>query len=204
MAELPSTAGYGKEAEKLIKQYESSPFAEVYEPIMDVFPTSPCKVLDLGAGSGRDAAALTMKGFTVVAVEPTKEMREGGQKLHNDVSITWVDDALPELNELKACGLEGPYPLIVSAAVWMHFDEAERDASMKRVASLLAPGGRFVLSLRHGPVPEGRRMFSIPAEDIINLGKKYGLNHVKHIRRNDLHGRKEIEWTFMCIEKPVP
>ncbi|MDL2307496.1 class I SAM-dependent methyltransferase [Desulfovibrio sp. OttesenSCG-928-C06] len=203
MTNRESIDSYNGKAEKLVKQYESSPFAEVYAPIMDVFPTTPCKLLDLGAGSGRDSAALVKKGFTAVTVEPNAEMRKFGQMINNDKGMTWVDDALPELGALKKLDLEGPYPLIISAGLWMHFDDAELDASMKRVAELLAPGGRFVLSLRHGPVPAGRKMFSTQPEVIIELGKKYGLAHVKHILREDLHGREEVKWTFMCLEKPA-
>lgn len=202
MTDRPSTAGYAKDAEKLVAQYESSSFEEVYAKTMHLFPSKPCRVLDIGAGSGRDAAALAKLGHDVVAVEPTKEMREAGKKLHADVPLVWIDDALPELELLRSVEYGGPYACILMAAVWMHFDEREREKSMGRVAELLAPGGRFILSLRHGPVPEGRRMYDISPEETIALGARHGLGHVMHVLRDNLHGRKEITWTFMCLGKP--
>ena len=201
MHNSPSTAGYARDAGKLVAQYESTAFDEVYAKILHLFPAKPCRILDAGAGSGRDAAALAARGHSVVAVEPTKEMREAGKKLHSNVPLTWVDDALPELNALNDGVLAGPYDCVLMAAVWMHFDEGERERSMRRIAELLAPGGRFILSLRHGPVPEGRRMFDITPEETIALAERHGLKPVLHVEREDLHGRKDICWTLMCLDK---
>jgi protein-L-isoaspartate O-methyltransferase len=41
-------------------------------------------VLDVGAGSGRDAAWFAARGHDVVAVEPTSAMRSEGQHRHPD------------------------------------------------------------------------------------------------------------------------
>ena len=46
-------------------------------------------------------------------------------------------------------------------AVWMHLDPGQRERAMARVAPLVRPGGLMALSLRHGPVPAGRRMFEV-------------------------------------------
>lgn len=60
-------------------------------------------------------------------------------------------------------------------AVWMHLDHKERQVAMPSVASLLASDGTLVLSLRHGPVPNGRRMFEVSAEETILLANQCGL-----------------------------
>lgn len=200
MERYPSIAGYAEKAHKLVPQYESSPFAEVFEQVLDLFPSTPCLVLDIGAGSGRDAAALAKRGHTVVAVEPVAQMREQGTAFGN-AGFTWLDDLLPALPTLTG-KYAGPYDFILSAAVWMHFDQEERDASMRRVAELLAPGGRFLLTLRHGPIPEGRRMFNVQPAEITTLAQKYGLQHLTDVQRTDLHGRPEISWSIVCLEKP--
>lgn len=197
MVMCPSAAGYDRDAEKLVKQYESCPFETVYEKIMHFFPTSPCRVLDIGAGSGRDAAGLARRGHTVTAVEPTDAMREAGKKLHADTPITWVDDAFPGLDSL----LGADFDFILTQAVWMHLTEEERAASMNRVAELLVPGGKMVLSLRHGPVPQGRRMFAITPEETASLAAGLGLALEERVPRDDLHGREDISWTFLCFRK---
>ncbi|MFD6880629.1 MULTISPECIES: class I SAM-dependent methyltransferase [unclassified Streptomyces] len=98
-----------------------APFAEVHREVLHLFPSQPCSVLDIGAGSGRDAAALAARGHRVVAAEPTAEPRSLGRRLHSDQKIEWVDDALPRLTTLTARG--GRFDLILLTAVWMHLDD---------------------------------------------------------------------------------
>ncbi len=145
MRQHPSQAGYAEEAEKLIKDYESRTFEEIFSAILDLFPASPCRSLDIGAGTGRHAAALAKRGHEVTVVEPTKELREAGQILHSDVPLTWVDDALPELDTLGQGPEAARYDFILMAAVLMHFDEKERKDIIRRLGELLAPGGRLIL-----------------------------------------------------------
>ncbi|MEV4395316.1 hypothetical protein [Nonomuraea sp. NPDC049607] len=94
---LQSTSGYAEAAERLAEQYESVTFAEVHREMLHLFPARPSSVLDIGAGSGRDAAALAALGHQVVAAEPTAELRARGKALHAGQDLEWVDDALPDL-----------------------------------------------------------------------------------------------------------
>ncbi|WP_424890098.1 class I SAM-dependent methyltransferase [Streptomyces sp. XH2] len=195
---MPSTAGYGEAAEALVEQYESVTFDEVHREVLHLFPTEPSSVLDIGAGSGRDAAALAARGHRVVAVEPTAEMRASGRRLHAGQAIEWVDDALPGLPRLSARQLR--FDLILLTAVWMHLDEQQRSAAMAHLAGLLEAGGRVILSLRHGPVPAGRRMFPVTARETVELARRSGLHVVHHARREDPHGRPGVSWTSLGLQ----
>ncbi|MET9919601.1 class I SAM-dependent methyltransferase [Streptomyces sp. NPDC006435] len=195
---MASTAGYGEAAEALAEQYESVTFDEVHREVLHLFPFRPGFVLDVGAGSGRDAAALAAKGHRVVAAEPTAELRALGRRLHADQEIEWVDDALPELPGLTAQARR--FDLILLTAVWMHLDARQRASSMARLVGLLGRGGRMVLSLRHGPVPAGRRMFPVSAEETISLARCHGLDVVHETRREDLHERPGVSWTHLGLQ----
>ncbi|MGW5466110.1 class I SAM-dependent methyltransferase [Streptomyces sp. NPDC003996] len=118
----------------LAEQYESVTFAEVHREVLYLFPTRPGTVLDVGAGSGRDAAAPAAQGHRVVAAEPTAELRSLGRRRHADQRIEWTDDALPELPGLVAAGTR--FDLILLTAVWMHLDERQRTLAMARLAGL--------------------------------------------------------------------
>ncbi|WP_223268265.1 class I SAM-dependent methyltransferase [Streptosporangium nondiastaticum] len=194
---MAGTAGYGEAAEALVAQYESVTFDEVHREVLHLFPSEPSSVLDIGAGSGRDAAALAARGHRVVAVEPTTEMRTLGRSLHADQDIEWIDDALPGLPRLSA--RQPRFGLILLTAVWMHLDEQQRSAAMAHLAGLLEPGGRVILSLRHGPVPEGRRMFPVTARETVALARRSGLHVVHHARREDPHGRPGVAWTCLGL-----
>ncbi|MFJ2807083.1 class I SAM-dependent methyltransferase [Kitasatospora sp. NPDC087271] len=194
---LSSTAGYAEAAEELAVQYESVTFAEVHADLLHSYPPPPAAVLDVGAGTGRDAAALAALGHPVVAVEPTAELRSVAERLHAGSGVRWVADALPELPRLSA-GAER-FELVLLTAVWMHLAPAERPLAMAALGRLLAPGGRLALTLRHGPVPPGRRMFDVPPEETVALAAARGLRLLHRAERGDLHGRSGVRWTSLVF-----
>ncbi|MFC5661525.1 class I SAM-dependent methyltransferase [Kitasatospora misakiensis] len=194
-----STAGYGEAAEQLAAQYEAVTFAEVHREALHLFPERPVDVLDVGAGSGRDAAALAGLGHRVVAAEPTAELRRIGERLHAGSGVRWVDDALPALPRLGATGER--FDVVLLTAVWMHLAADERTRAMAALTGLLAPAGRLFLSLRHGPVPAGRRMYDVSAEETVELAGTCGLRPVLRTERADLHGRSGVHWTVLVLER---
>jgi protein-L-isoaspartate O-methyltransferase len=197
-SDIQGTAGYGANAQALASQYESITFAEVHRDVMHLFPPAPSRVLDVGAGSGRDSAALARLGHHVTAVEPTAELRAEGERLHADSGIEWRDDHLPALAQTRAGG--DRYDLILLTAVWMHLDAEERSTAMRALALLLADGGRIIMSLRHGPVPEGRRMFDVSAEETIALAAAHGLRVCHHSEREDMLDRRDVRWSFLGFQ----
>jgi protein-L-isoaspartate O-methyltransferase len=76
------TEGYSYEAEALLQQYESISFSRLHKQILRLIPRPSARVLDIGAGTGRDAAGFAAMGYIVTAVEPTAELRMHAMKLH--------------------------------------------------------------------------------------------------------------------------
>lgn len=169
---VPGTQGYPEQAERLVVQYESIAFAEKHRAVLHLLPDPPCDVLDIGAGTGADAAWFADKGHRSVAVEPTAELRNPGMALHAASPIEWIDDYLPDLSKLPR---ERSFDLVMITAVWMHLDETERGQAMPRVASLLRSAGVLVMTLRHGPHAPGRRTFNVSAEETVQLASASGL-----------------------------
>lgn len=196
---IAGTAGYGDNAAVLADQYESIAFADVHRDVVHLIPAAPVRIADIGAGSGRDAAALARLGHAVVAAEPTAELRREGQRRHVLPNLEWTDDALPDLAELRAQGRV--FDLIMLTAVWMHLDAAERAAGMASLAALLAPQGQVLMSLRHGPVPAGRRMFDVSAEETIALAATHGLSSHHLSTREDMLDRADVHWSFLGLRR---
>ena len=101
-ASISGTENYADEAPELLKRYESISFADAHAPVLHLIPQAPCRVLDIGSGTGRDAAGLAALGHSVVAVEPTEELRRGAMLLHPSPMIEWLDDSLPRLTAVRA------------------------------------------------------------------------------------------------------
>jgi SAM-dependent methyltransferase len=197
---VSGTEGYAAEADALARQYESITFAEAHAPYLHLIPTAASRVLDIGAGTGRDAAALAELGHDVVAAEPTDEMRAHAARLHPSPRIEWVDDSLPDLAVLTARA--DTFDLVMMTAVWMHLDDDQRRRAMPNLARLVRPGGMFIMSLRYGPVPKGRRMFVVSADETIALAADAHL--VLKLRFDNQpggFGRTDVSWTKLVFAK---
>lgn len=194
---VSGTEGYAEEAEALVERYEGLRFADLHRQVLHLIPAAPCRVLDIGAGTGRDAAAFAAMGHAVVAVEPTAELRERAAALHPSPRIEWVDDGLPDLARLS-----GRFDIAMLTAVWMHLNEGQRRRAMPRLASLLGDGGVAIFLLRHGPVPPGRRMFDVSAEETVALAAVAGLGLALRLDdRADTLGRDGVRWTRLAFSK---
>jgi SAM-dependent methyltransferase len=201
-ASVSGTEGYADEAEELFRLYESIPAADAHRAVLHLIPASPASVLDIGSGTGRDAAWLASLGHRVVAVEPTSAMRIPAMALHPSTRIEWLDDSLPNLALVRARG--APFDLVMLTAVWMHLDAAQRRQAMPNVAALVRPGGTVIMKFRHGPAPSGRRTFEITAEETIKLARMEGFHPVLNLRVESAHeaNRKSgVTWTNLAFAK---
>jgi SAM-dependent methyltransferase len=198
--QVSGTEGYAEEAEELFKLYEAIPAADSHRTVLHLIPTAPGRILDIGSGTGRDAAWFASLGHRVVAVEPTDAMRIPAMALHPSPAIEWLNDSLPELVHLKARG--ETFDLVMLSAVWMHLDETQRQRAMPNLAALVRAEGTVIMKIRHGPVPVGRRMFEVSSEETIELAQAQGLQAVLNVltessqQRNRLAG---VTWTNLAF-----
>jgi SAM-dependent methyltransferase len=198
MKPIASTVAYGEKAEALAQQYESVSFEDVHGDILDLLPPPPARALDIGAGTGRDAAALAARGYRVTAVEPTAEFRAIGGRLHANTAIDWIDDGLPDL-----ATVQGAFDLILLSAVWMHLDIQQRQNAMERVSGMLRANGVMVLSLRHGPIPEGRIMFEVTAAETVALAQARGLHTLYSGTRPGRFDQPGVWWDRLAFRRPI-
>jgi 2-polyprenyl-3-methyl-5-hydroxy-6-metoxy-1,4-benzoquinol methylase len=168
---------------------------------MHLIPKEPCRVLDIGAGTGRDAAGFAAMGHRVVAAEPTEEMRCGAMALHPSPLIEWLDDSLPDLASLRA--RDEQFDVVMLTAVWMHLDEQQRRQGIPNVAALVGSGGVMIMTLRHGPVPLGRRMFEVSAEETISLAEPLGLRCVLNRPAESSLRQPGVSWTRLAFRKSL-
>lgn len=199
---ISGTENYADEAPELLKRYESISFVDHHRLVMHLIPTAPSRVLDIGAGTGRDAAGFAALGHSVVAVEPTEELRRGAMLLHPSTMIEWLDDSLPDLAVMRARGEQ--FDMVMLTAVWMHLDERQRRRAMPSVVALVRDGGVVIMSLRHGPVPPGRRMFEVSAEETIALAQPLGLCCILNQQAAPSLRQPGVTWTRLAFRKAPP
>jgi len=201
-ARVSGTENYAEEAPELLERYETISFADQHRFVMHLIPTAPSRVLDIGAGTGRDAAGFAALGHSVAAVEPTEELRRGAMLLHPSPMIEWIDDSLPDLAAMRARGEE--FDVVMLTAVWMHLDAQQRRRAMPHLVVLVRNRGVVIMSLRHGPVPPGRRMFEVSAEETIALGQPYGLCCILNRAAEPSLRQPGVSWARLAFQRAPP
>lgn len=193
---------YTTHAPRLAASYESLEAARLNAWFKDCLPPSPACVLDVGAGSGRDAAWLASLGFDVVAVEPSAAMVREARRFHPDSPVHWVEgDSLPGLEKTLRRGQA--FDFILLSAVWMHLPRAEQRRAFRKLVSLMKPGARMAITLRHGPPAPGQVVHETSAADIEALCHDHGAYvERRHEHVPDQGGRGEVSWTQLIVRLP--
>ena len=191
---------YNAAAHHLFSDYERLSFCNVHAPVLDLMPESAGSVLDVGAGSGRDAAWFATKGHNVVAVEPSSVMRETGKARHRSARIRWINDSLPALD--KVLSSKFSFDLVWLSAVWQHVPRSQRARAFRKLVSVLSPGGKIMVSLRHGPHTPGRPMKPAAASDIEKLARGHGLQTIRTHTTGDVYKRKGVSWEIVWLQLP--
>lgn len=208
---------YNDNATELAQQYLSKTFDEVHQSWSQLLPSiieNPnARILDLGAGSGRDAKYLadlaakthtTENNIQILAAEPAKALSQLGQKTTQDLNVKWLEDSLPALSNVTK--QEISFDLILLSAVWMHIPPSDRARSIRKLANLLKPGGKLVISLRHGQTDEEykqRKMHHVCADELKQLATDVGLfTKLETKKEEDKLGRNHVSWQTVVLQMP--
>lgn len=201
MLDVKGTIGYSKVVQKYVEVTEEIPFERLHKEFLAFIPTEPSLIFDIGAGTGRDAYELSLKGHTVFAVEPLNEFRIAGNEIYQTETLKWIDDAAPELNKLTE--YEGQVDFVLSSSVWHHLTEIEQEEATKKVARLLKPNGIFALLLRNGPAGAGTHVFPTSLQKTIDHAKKHQLETLFQIdnQASLMKNKEKVKWARLVLQK---
>ncbi|OEE58361.1 SAM-dependent methyltransferase [Enterovibrio norvegicus] len=195
---------YHTHAQTLDAQYQQVTFEQVHDSWRAYWPEGndrTCKVLDVGAGNGGDSAWFAKRGCDFYAFEPADAFRAIGEARTQLLSVTWFSDTLPELKVVNQLSLR--FDCILLSAVWMHIAPSERARAFRKLANLLAPNGRLVITLRHGSFDDARTAHSVSVEEI----EQYAKDHALQVRfktdvQADSLGRNSVKWQTVVLTLP--
>lgn len=198
--------------EKTLSSYDlrAREFAERYENCsggisewFDVEFPKRCRVLDVGAGSGRDLALLLKGGWEAFGVEPSGALIEKALQCHPELKGRLSQDCLPILSTLPDQSFDG----ILCPAVLMHIPEEELFDSIFSLRRILKPGGRLLVSLPTeadgtptcGTDSTGRIFNGLSAGKIEWLLCRCGFRKIGMGESEDALGRTERRWVTLLF-----
>jgi 2-polyprenyl-3-methyl-5-hydroxy-6-metoxy-1,4-benzoquinol methylase len=195
---------YQKNGKNIAERYESADVSDLHRVLNASFK-SPATLLELGCGSGRDAAFMTKQGFTVTAVDGSATMIESAVNHHPELSGCLHTLQLPE----ELSDRFGKFDGVFSIAALMHFSQPQIETIIKQVNALLIAKGRFFFSV---PIQrddikndefdaKGRRFTAMTEAQWLDLCRQYGFELIRSSTTEDGLGRKGITWMNCLTEK---
>jgi SAM-dependent methyltransferase len=185
-----------------VERSEAVSSETLFDPFIDMFPPPPARIVDIAAGTGRDAAWLSQRGYEVTAVEPVAALREVGMNLHATDRIDWCDGALPDL-VISPAPARG-FDVVLLSAVWQHLDDRDRARSMPNIADLTVVGGLILISLRQGPSAPSETLHEASVAAAVDLATANGLRMEREVRIESMQASDRaagIYWTWLAFRR---
>ncbi len=144
------------------------------------------RVLDVGSGIGRVAAALAARGHDVVGVDPDPDLVARSRARWPDLRVLAADVLEVDADRLRRAGVPAEYDLAVCVGnVLPYAAEGTEPALLGRVADLLAPGGRVLVGYHLTGRPDGARHY--PVAELARDAERAGLEVQLHAGSYELH-----------------
>lgn len=193
---------YASHAQDVVRRYEA-----VASPVARYFATAfaaGCRVLDVGAGSGRDLAALLALGYDAYGAEPVEAMATGAISSHPQLGGRIAPAGLPAIGEPFGGCFDG----ILCSAVLMHVPDGDLFDTAFALRNLLRPHGRLLISLplSRGDVDGGERgldgrLFKSYAPEYLQLlFERLGFQQIGRWETEDALARAGTRWYTLLFE----
>ncbi len=104
----------------------------------------PCRLLEMGCGTGRDAAFFSSRGYEVVGVDPSAAAIAFCQREHATLPAVFLTGTVGLVQTLRL----PPFDVVYSRFVLHAMTEAEEVDTLTRAHSLLREGGRLLIECR--------------------------------------------------------
>jgi SAM-dependent methyltransferase len=158
---------YDRDAVNYADDWETQPAPTDLHDVVRHFFT-PGLTADIGCGSGRDAAWLSMNGYPAIGFDASKELLREARARH--LGIAFEPATLPDLAGVD----DARFANVLCETVIMHLPTGEISPAVGRLLAILAPGGTLYLSWRVTQQAQmrdraGRRYTAVDADLV--LGK---------------------------------
>ncbi len=199
MADATTLEAYAAHASDFLVRdasLETSPLA----PWFRVAFKPGSRVVDVGAGGGREVLALVREGYDAWGIEPVEALRRAANERLSAERVS--EGALPGLGD------RGPFDGLVCSAVLQHLPRSQLFDAVLELRRLLGPRGRALVSVpraarsdvRDGRDPWQRLFTDVRPEEYQLLFERVGFSTLAREDSDDALGRPGVAWTTFLFE----
>jgi len=201
----PSTIQYYNDsAPDVAARYEAADMDNLHHILLEHLPTG-ARVLEIGCGSGRDAAFLLAQGYDVTAVDASRAMLAAARVQHPLLRDRLYEAALPFSSDSHL--LDSHYEGIVSVATIMHIADCDLPTLASQMRDMLVPNGVLIISAstaRDGIVDsrdaDGRLFIERPPERLRSVFQSLGFRLIRECQDADSFARG-VEWYTLVMQR---
>lgn len=196
---------YAANAAACAASYEAACVDALHEPLRSL--ASPAlQVLEIGGGSGRDAAFLVQLGCDTTYTDGCEEMVAQAINLHVELASKARVASFPLADDDQL--LKKRYDVVLCGAVIMHLDDGCLERFASQMTELVGLGGHLVLSHSFGHEhnrdrrdADGRLLLERPPATIDGIFEERGFLAERLIEDRDGLGRPNIRWAIHLLQK---
>lgn len=195
---------YSRNASTIAARYERVASADSLQVDLSQLKAK-AKVLEIGCGSGRDAAALVNAGFEVTAIDGSQKMLEQALAYHPELAGRLLLHQLPMPLPFEPEGFDA----VIALAVLLHLTKDEIVGTLKEVHRVLTSSGQLIYSvntarpgLDEDGVDSDGRYFTVMSRaewEVIN--KAAGFRCLEVVESEDVIGRDGVKWISFVLAK---
>lgn len=204
---------------KTIKAYDNAPdkYASAtsdmvnhqeLEIMLEYLPDKSLPILDVGSGSGRDAAVLTKMGYKTVGIDLSKELLAKAKSLHPKFEFKHMDVRNLDFPDNSFSG-------VWCNAVLLHLNDKDLTKALKEIYRVLVPKGVVAVSFKEGQgtrevmekfSSELARFYNFKSEDELNeVLKKSGFIVKQSYKLNERErfgpNKRDLYWVWSVAIK---
>lgn len=194
MSDDQTLQAYESQAGSFAERFKLHDRTYISERLPRVFKKG-AQVLELGCGSGEDAATLLAKGIDIVASDASASLLQIASKRFPELSSRLVQIVLPQIPLSYGC-----FDGVFAIAVLQHLSLSSINLALRSIHRILRPGGIFLAKIfdtrpdldSDQRDSKGRLMTLLPPEIFTPMLSSCGFRVVESTILNDVLDREGV------------